>query len=99
MNSSLASPIYSPSICACGLGNLLGTRASLGLRPVVRRSLGGSERLRVLVARRHRGRRACHDLMVLDIEKPQPALLSEGETDHAAELDQLRLAELLVHAI
>src|SRR6478609_2665116 len=36
---------------------------------------------------------------MLDIEEPQPALLPEREADHAAELDQLRLAELLVHAV
>src|SRR3954462_15996733 len=36
---------------------------------------------------------------MLDVEEPQPALLPEREADHAAELDQLRLAELPVHAI
>src|SRR4029077_19696663 len=43
--------------------------------------------------------RSRHDLVMLDIEEPQPALLPEREADHAAELDQLRLAELLVHAV
>ena len=36
---------------------------------------------------------------MLDIEQPQPALLSQREPDHAAELDQLRLAEMPVHAL
>jgi hypothetical protein len=33
---------------------------------------------------------------MIDVEQPQPALLAEREADHAAELDQLGLAEVPV---
>ena len=36
--------------------------------------------------------------MVLDIEQAQPALLSHGQGDEIPDLDQLRLAEMLVQA-
>src|SRR5712691_2438848 len=71
--------------------------ASTGLRPVFRRSLRFGESLSVFEPRRHgRGRTGEH-LVVLDVEQPQPALLSHGERDEAAQLDQLRLAEVPVH--
>src|SRR5690242_20702560 len=69
------------------------------LRPIVRRCLGGGKLLGVLVAGRHRGGGGGHHLMVVDVEKPQPALLAEGQPDHAAELDQLGLGEVLVEAV
>ena len=61
--------------------------------------LGHLEFVHVLVARRHRGVGAGQHLVVIDVEQPQPALLAERQADHAAELDQLRLAEVLVHAV
>ena len=36
---------------------------------------------------------------MLDVEQPQPALLPERQTDHAADLDQLGLAEVPVQAV
>ena len=36
---------------------------------------------------------------VIDVEQAQPALLAEGEADHAAELDELRLAEVAVQPL
>ena len=33
---------------------------------------------------------------MLDVERAQPALLAHGERDEVADLDQLRLAEVLV---
>src|ERR1700692_4189283 len=66
------------------------------LRPIVSSRLCRLEAPLVLVAGRHRRRRPAHPLMMLDIEKPQPALLAEREPDHAAEFDQFRLGELAV---
>jgi len=36
---------------------------------------------------------------MLNIEEPQPTLLAERQSDHAAELDQFGLGELAMHAI
>ena len=55
--------------------------------------------LLIFVAGRHRGGRSGEHLVVIDVQEPQPALLAEREADHAAELDQLRLAEVAVQAI
>src|SRR5215831_600222 len=77
----------------------LGGGGRLLLRPIVARRLGDGKLLGVLVTRRHRGGGGCHHLMVIDVEEPQPALLAEREPDHAAELDQLGLGEVLVHAV
>src|SRR4051812_31072681 len=67
--------------------------------PVLRRGLALLELLARLEARRHRRARARHDLVVLDVEQPQPALLAERQRDRAAELDELRLAEVRVHPL
>ena len=64
--------------------------------PSSRRRLGALERVLVLEARRHRGVGAGEDLVVLDVERAQPALLAHGQRDEIADLDQLRLAEVLV---
>src|SRR5262249_10729294 len=74
-------------------------RSALALRPVFGRGLGVGELARVLEARGHRRGGAGEDLVVVDIEQAQPALLSEGQADHAAQLDQLNLVEVLVHAL
>ena len=37
--------------------------------------------------------------MVLDVQRPQPALLPHGGRDEVAQLDQLRLAEVAVQAL
>ena len=49
-----------------------------------------------LEARRHRAVLARQDLVVLDVERAQPSLLAHGQRDEVADLDQLRLAEVLV---
>src|SRR5690349_5028044 len=79
-------------------GRLRG-RAGLGLHPVLGRGLAVGELARVLEAGRHGSRSAGKDLMVVDVEQAQPALLAECQPDHAAELDQLGFAEMLVHAL
>ncbi len=38
-------------------------------------------------------------LMMVDVEKPQPALLPKRQTDHAPDLDQFRLAEVFVEPV
>src|SRR6267378_2788355 len=80
-------------------GSKLCGRAGLGLHPVLGRSLGVGESARVLEARRHRGGSPGEHLVVVDVEQPKPALLTEGQADHAAELDQLGFAEVFVHAL
>src|SRR5262249_59253682 len=77
---------------------VFGLNGSFGFCPVARLRLGGFEIFRGLEAGRHRSRRARQHLMVLVIEKPQPALLPQREPDHAAELDQFRLREVALHA-
>lgn len=47
-------------------------------------------------ARRQGGVGSGHVLVVVDVEQPGPALLTKGERDDAAELDKLRLREVLV---
>src|SRR5919202_1526301 len=68
-------------------------------RPVAVRRLAALEVVARLEAGRHRRARAGHDLVVLDVEQSQPGLLPERQADRAAELDQLRLAEVRVHAL
>src|SRR5690349_15806209 len=87
MRSSLGAAYYSER-------NVISVRCSSGvfgrrfLRPVIGLRFGRLQRFLILVAGRHRGRGAGQHLVVLDVEKPQPALLAEREPDHAAELDQ-----------
>ena len=38
------------------------------------------------------------NLVVLDIQRPQPALLAHGDRNEVADLDQLRLREIPVQA-
>src|SRR5919107_6190294 len=79
-------------------GAALADRLARGPRgPVLRRRLALLELLAGLEAGRHRGARAGHDLVVVDVEQPQPALLAERQRDRAPELDELRLAEVRVH--
>src|SRR4051794_14038383 len=87
-----------PSAPAPGgaLADRLG-RAPAG--PVLRRRLAALELLARLEPRRHRRARPGHDLVVVDVEQPQPALLAERQADRAAELDELGLAEVRVHPI
>src|SRR5215470_15388540 len=72
----------------------LALRLGAFLRPVVGRLLGLLERVRRLEARRHGGVGAGEDLVVLDVERTQPALLTHGERNEIADLDQFGLAEL-----
>src|SRR3954470_3282729 len=72
-----------------------GLRLRRALRPIVRLRLGLLQRLFGLEAWRHRAVDARQDLVVLDVERAQPALLAHGQRDEVADLDQLRLAEVL----
>src|SRR5919199_359003 len=78
-------------------GDRLGRVAPPG--PVSLGRLAALELLAGLEPGRHRRVRAGHDLVVLDVEQPQPALLAECQADRAAELDELRLAEVRVHPL
>ena len=69
------------------------------LSPSSRTPTCGDQRVHALEAGRHRGIGSGHYFMMLDVEQTQPALLPEGEADHAADFDQFRFAEMLVHAI
>lgn len=73
---------------------------ALGLlsRPVVLTGLGGGDVGGSLETRCHGGGGSGHDLVVVDVEQPDPALLAHGERDEAGEFDQLLLAEVLVQA-
>src|SRR3712207_5070106 len=75
------------------------TRGRSAARPVVARRLARGQRLRALEAGRHRRLGAGHDLVVVDVEHAQPALLPERQADEAAELNELRLAEVAVHPV
>src|SRR5256885_10011410 len=66
------------------------------LRPIVCLLLGGLQRIQRLEAGRHRAVRASENLMVLDVERAQPALLAHGDRNEIADLDQFRLTEVLV---
>ncbi len=66
------------------------------LRPIIGGLLGTRERVFGLEAGRHRAGLAGEDLVVLDVQGAQPALLAHGDGDEIADLDQLGLAEMLV---
>src|SRR5215217_3971901 len=61
------------------------------LRPVVRLRLGALEFFLGLEARRHRGVGAGEHLMMLNVQRAQPALLTHRERDEVADLDQFGL--------
>src|SRR5258708_40053716 len=90
VDASLAIRIPSGSVLVLGLA---------GPPPVAGRRLRARQFVRRLEARRHRRRGSGHDLVVIDAEQPQPALLPQREADEAAELDQLGLAEMPMHAL
>src|SRR5262245_24461471 len=79
---------------------LRGLRRRFGrlARPIVGRLLGALKRFFIFEAWRHGGSRAGQDLVVLNIKSAQPALLAHGQRDEIADLDELRLAEVLVQA-
>src|SRR5271166_7092480 len=64
--------------------------------PIVGRLFRALERFLGLEAWRHGCRGARQHLVVLDAERAQPPLLPHGERGEIADLDQLRLAEMLV---
>jgi len=68
-------------------------------RPVAVGGLGGGEFLRRAEPGRHRRRRTGQDLVVLDVQQPQPALLAHRQGDEAAELHELRLGEMPVQPL
>src|SRR5262245_3577387 len=72
----------------------LGLHAALG--PIIGRLFRARKRLSGLKARRHRCIGAGEDLVVLDAERAQPALLPHGQGDEIADLDELGLAEMPV---
>src|SRR5690348_14332839 len=67
-----------------------------GSGPVVAGALRALERVGILETRRHRGAGAGENLVMLDVERAQPSLLAHGQRHEIADLDQLRLAEMLV---
>src|SRR6476661_2481125 len=88
----------SRSVTKRGLSRILfGPSALFG--PVIWRCFGLSERFSAFEAWRHRRCGPCHHLVVLDVQQPQPALLSHRKRDKAAELDQLGFAVMPVQAI
>src|SRR2546423_11798956 len=66
------------------------------VRPVVGLRLGALQLFFGLEAGRHRGIGPGEHLMMLDVQGAQPALLAHRERYEIADLDQLRLAEMLV---
>src|SRR5918992_5920706 len=70
-----------------------------GVRPVALGGLGLGERVGRLETGGHGGAGSRHDLVVVDVEEPQPRLLAEREPYEAAQLDQLGLAEVGVEAL
>src|ERR1700730_17175260 len=72
--------------------------ARLGFCPIVVCFLRVFERFLSLEAGRHGGCSAGENLVVLDAEGAQPALLSHGQRDEITDLNQLGLAEMLVQA-
>src|SRR5438128_9820807 len=75
--ATFTTPYTSPIGCRRRL--LLRGLARRGLAPVVAGALRTLERVGVLKAWRHRGAGAGEDLMMLDIERAQPALLAHRE--------------------
>ena len=55
--------------------------------------------IETLEAGRHRCIGSGQNLMMLDVQRAQPALLAHRDGDEIADLDQLRLAEVLVQAV
>src|SRR5262249_3786964 len=66
------------------------------LPPVVAGTLGALECVGILEPWRHRGAGAGEDLVMLDVERAQPALLAHGQSHEIADLDQLELADMLM---
>src|SRR5712692_9994120 len=100
------SPIHCPSAAPnsdqANPARLLGRlclRLGVGLRPIVGRLLRALERFLGLEAGRHRRVGAGENLVVLDVERAQPALLAHGQRDEKADLDQFGLAEMLVQPL
>src|SRR5262249_28367819 len=92
------SGVMGPATVPASLG--LFRRLGLGarLRPIVGGLLRALERVHGFEARRHRRVGAGENLVMLDVERAQPALLPHGQRDEIADLDQLGLAETLVQA-
>src|SRR5450830_812544 len=66
------------------------------LGPIIGGLLRAPQCLLGLEARRHRAISASENLVMLDVERTQPALLSHGNGDEIADLDQFGLAEVLM---
>src|ERR1700681_4957023 len=66
------------------------------LGPIVGGLLGAFERFLGFEARRHRAVLTCENLVMLDVQCAQPALLSHGNGDEIADLNQFGLTEMLV---
>src|ERR1700733_249935 len=78
-------------------GGRLGRRLRLG--PVLRARLRLLQRVHRLEARRNRSVGAGENLVMLDVERPQPALLTHGNGDEVADLHQLRLREMRMQTL
>src|SRR5215831_14000638 len=92
------SGVMGPATVPASRSSLLLRRLGLGARlcPIIGGLFRALERVRGLEARRHRRVGAGQNLVVLDAERAQPALLPHGQRDEIADLDQLALAEMLV---
>src|SRR4030095_16626375 len=94
--SADTAPRGSPGDGARALSGGLRRRALV--RPISSRGLRARELLSGLEPRGHRSLGAREHLVVVDIQKTQPALLAKRKADEAAELDELGLAEVPVQA-
>jgi hypothetical protein len=71
-------------------------RLGLAPGPVLRIRLGALQRRLGFESWCHRGIGSGQHLMMLDIERPEPPLLTHCECDEEADFYQLRLAEMLM---
>ena len=67
-------------------------------RPIAGVAFRALERRLIAEARRHRGVGPGKNLMMLDVERAQPALLTHRQGDEVTDLDQFGLAVVLVQA-
>src|SRR5258708_802606 len=90
--------LASPNARALLLGGFAGPRCGL-LRPIVGIAFRALERFFASETGRHRRVGAGKNLMMLDVERAQPALLAHRQGDEIADLDQFGLAVMLVQPI
>ena len=74
-------------------------RSRFFVDPVKGTSLGPLQRLHGLEPRSHRSVGAGEDLVVLDVQRPQPTLLAHRDGNEIADLHQFRLREMRVQTL